>query len=215
MIRVIRWFSFRIDLRSHIVQKGGLLMDQRALRNIFGQFASGVTVVTCANAEGAPHGATVTAFTAISLEPRLCQVTLTRTSKACGYLDDAPFAVNILAADQLSTALHFAGRPQAVAPTWDDTGIAPALLGNAATLICRPWAEYDGGDHVIFVGEIVDASVDAEKDPLLFFRSTFHDLGDRSGSTAWNGCLDDPHSGWFDATTTFTPLPSQLARTAS
>ena len=34
-------------------------MDQRALRNIFGQFASGVTVVTCANAEGTPHGATV------------------------------------------------------------------------------------------------------------------------------------------------------------
>lgn len=64
MIRVIRWFSFRIDPQSHIVQEGGLPMDQRALRNIFGQFASGVTVVTCAGAEGTPHGATVTAFTA-------------------------------------------------------------------------------------------------------------------------------------------------------
>ncbi len=43
-------------------------MDQRTLRNIFGQFASGVTVITCANAAGEPHGATVTAFTAVSIE---------------------------------------------------------------------------------------------------------------------------------------------------
>ena len=71
-------------------------MDQRTMRNIFGQFATGVTVITCANNDGAAHGATVTAFTPISIEPRLCQVTLTRKSKACGYLDDAPFAVNIL-----------------------------------------------------------------------------------------------------------------------
>ncbi len=38
-------------------------MDQRTMRNIFGQFATGVTVITCANDEGTPHGATVTAFT--------------------------------------------------------------------------------------------------------------------------------------------------------
>ncbi|AZZ83086.1 hypothetical protein C5O27_20155 [Gordonia alkanivorans] len=63
-------------------------MDQRTMRNIFGQFATGVTVITCANDEGTPHGATVTAFTPISIEPRLCQVTLTRKSKACGYLDE-------------------------------------------------------------------------------------------------------------------------------
>ena len=61
-------------------------MEKRSLKNVFGQFASGVTVITCTNADGAPHGATVTAFTAMSLEPRLCQVTMTRKSKACGYL---------------------------------------------------------------------------------------------------------------------------------
>lgn len=187
-------------------------MDPRTLRNIFGQFASGVTVITCTNSEGTPHGATVTAFTSISMEPRLCQVTLTRNSKACGYLSNAPFAVNILGTDQLGTALHFAGRPQSTEPIWDGSGVAPALVGNAATLTCRPWAEYDGGDHVIFIGEIVDASVDVSKEPLLFYRSTFHDLGEPSASTAWDGCLDDPHSGWFDAAATFTPLPAQLAR---
>lgn len=190
-------------------------MDPRTLRNIFGQFASGVTVITCSNAEGTPHGATVTAFTAVSIEPRLCQVTMTRKSKACSFLTDAPFAVNILASDQLDTAMHFAGKPQRTEPSWDDTGIAPALAGNAATLICSPWASYDGGDHIIFIGEIVDAVVDSNKDPLLFYRSTFHDLGLASGTTAWNGCMDDPNSGWFDASTSFTPLHQSLADATS
>lgn len=190
-------------------------MDQHALRNIFGQFASGVTVITCSNAEGMPHGATVTAFTAVSIEPRLCQVTMTRKSKACSYLSDAPFAVNILASDQLDTAMHFAGKPQRTEPAWDNSGIAPALAGNAATLICAPWAAYEGGDHRIFIGEIQAAAVDTEKEPLLFYRSTFHDLGAQSGSSAWNGCLDDPSSGWFDAASSFTPLPQPLADIAS
>ncbi|OUC78995.1 flavin reductase family protein [Gordonia lacunae] len=191
-------------------------MDQRAMRNIFGQFASGVTVITCANADGEAHGATVTAFTAISLEPRLCQVTLTRKSKACGYLDDAPFAVNILASDQLDTAMHFAGKPQSPGPEWSSQWLVPALSGNAATLICSPWASYDGGDHIIYIGEIVDAVVDSSAEPLLFYRSTFHELGDRSGSAAYCGSLDDPHSRWFDASARFTPscVPVPVAASA-
>jgi flavin reductase (DIM6/NTAB) family NADH-FMN oxidoreductase RutF len=47
-------------------------MEKRSLKHVFGQFASGVTVITCATAEGEPHGATVTAFTAVSMDPRLC-----------------------------------------------------------------------------------------------------------------------------------------------
>ncbi|ETA08589.1 MULTISPECIES: flavin reductase family protein [Gordonia] len=180
-------------------------MDQRTMRNIFGQFATGVTVITCANDQGTPHGATVTAFTPISIEPRLCQVTLTRKSKACGYLDDAPFAVNILKSDQLDTAMHFAGKPQEHGPEWSSEWLVPALAGNAATLICNPWASYDGGDHVIYVGEIVGAHVDTEAEPLLFYRSKFHDLGETSGAAAYCGSLDDPHSRWFDATARFTP----------
>lgn len=185
-------------------------MEQRQLRNIFGQFASGVTVITCTDADGRPHGATVTAFTAISMEPRLCQVTLTRKSKACAYLSGAPFAVNILAADQVDTAMHFAGRPQAVEPDWAHGPTAPVLGGTAATLSCAPWREYDGGDHLIFIGEIVDAEASG-KDPLLYYRSTFHDLGSPSTSLAWSCGQDDPHRGWFDAQSSFTPLHLQPA----
>ncbi|WP_257955556.1 flavin reductase family protein [Nocardioides sp. B-3] len=75
-------------------------MEPRHLRNAFGQFATGVTVVTCTNADGEPHGATVNAFTAVSLEPAPAQVTLSRNAKACEYLAGQPFAINVLAADQ-------------------------------------------------------------------------------------------------------------------
>lgn len=180
-------------------------MDQRQLRDIFGEFATGVTVITCADHDGEPHGATVTAFTPISLDPPLCQVALTRRSKACAYLSDAPFTVNILAADQADTAMHFAGRPQLTEPIWTDGPTAPMLSGAATTLSCIPWREYDGGDHAIFIGEIVDV-VSTGKDPLLFHRSAFHDLGDRAGAAVWSGSADDPHSGWFDATVNFTPM---------
>ncbi|MBJ8342399.1 MULTISPECIES: flavin reductase family protein [Antrihabitans] len=180
-------------------------MEQRELRNIFGQFASGVTVITCKNSEGDAHGATVTAFTAVSMEPRLCQVTLTKKSKACAYLSGAPFAVNILAADQVDTAMHFAGRPQSPEPVWADGPTAPVICGASATLSCVPWAEYDGGDHIIFIGEIVEATTTL-KNPLLFYRSTFHDLGPTSATATWQGSMDDPEIGWFGASTSFTPF---------
>jgi flavin reductase (DIM6/NTAB) family NADH-FMN oxidoreductase RutF len=188
-------------------------MDPRELRNIFGRFASGVTVITCTSPAGRPHGATVTAFTSVSLDPPLCQVTLTRSSKACAYLSGAPFAVNVLAVDQTDTALHFAGRPQLATPAWADGPAAPILCGSAATLSCEPWAEYDGGDHLIFIGEVVDVAA-SDREPLIFYRGTFHHIGARSSAAAWKCSMDDPDSGWFDATTSFTPLHLLAGKTA-
>jgi flavin reductase (DIM6/NTAB) family NADH-FMN oxidoreductase RutF len=182
-------------------------LEQRTVRNAFGRFATGVTVVTCANDVGEPHGATVNAFTAVSLQPALCQVTLTRRSRACAFLDDAPFAVNVLAADQVATALHFAGRPQPIAPQWAEGPTAPVLVGNAATISCRPWRTYDGGDHVIVIGEVVDIAL-TDADPLLFFSGAFRALAVELSAVAWNGSLDCPDSGWFDASVSFTPLGS-------
>ena len=79
----------RFDFRY--AEKGHLMFDQRMLRDVFGRFTSGVTVITCRNADGQPHGATVSAFTAVSMDPALCQVTVTRKSKACGYLSGRRF----------------------------------------------------------------------------------------------------------------------------
>lgn len=190
------------------------MLDPRTIRNAFGRFATGVTVVTCAKDDGVPHGATVNAFTAVSLEPALCQVTLTRQSRACGYLEAAPFAINVLAADQLDTAWHFAGRPQQPEPAWADGPTAPVLVGNAATISCRPWRTYDGGDHLIVIGEVADLEV-TDADPLLFFGGRFRELAPPATGVHWGGSLDSVELGWFDATTSFTTLRRHDSRAAS
>ncbi len=182
-------------------------MDTRTLRSTFGRFATGVTVITCRTADGRAHGATVTAFTPISLDPPLVQVALTRTSKACEYLYDAAYAVNVLAADQRDLAMHFAGRPGSDPVPWRDGPTAPVLAGAAATISCRAWRADDGGDHVLFLGEVVDVTT-TEQPPLLFHDSAFHELGAQSSDVVWLGCQDDPHRGWFDESACFTPLPA-------
>ncbi|PWJ45784.1 NADH-FMN oxidoreductase RutF, flavin reductase (DIM6/NTAB) family [Quadrisphaera granulorum] len=184
------------------------------LRDAFNSFASGVTVVTCAREDGAPHGATISAFTAVSTEPALCQVTLTRTAKVCAHLDGQPFAVNVLAADQLRTALHFAGRPRDPEPEWAQGSVAPVLTGCAATISCLPWRTYDGGDHVIVIGEVVDAVVTGAA-PLVYHGGRFRELSAQLSDGHWQGSMDSPELGWFDASTTFTRLRPHQQRAAS
>lgn len=189
-------------------------LDQRRLRTALGRFATGVTVVTCTKDDGVPHGATVNAFTAVSLDPALCQVTVARRSRACRYLLDAPFAVNVLSAAQLDTAWHFAGLPQAPEPRWTEGPTAPVLVGNAATISCRPWRTYDGGDHVLVLGEVADLDV-TDADPLLFFAGRFRALAPPATGVHWGGSLDSPELGWFTSTSAFPALHPHTRRAAS
>ncbi len=177
-------------------------IDARQLRKAFGKVATGVTVVTCRTPDGTPHGATVNAFTAVSLDPPLAQVTLIRGNKASQYLEDAPFAINIMAADQLATCLHFAGKPMKDAPAWrSDEGI-PVLCGNAATIECKPWRIYDGGDHLIVIGEVIDLQIN-EADPLLFVSGKFREVGGFCGGSPWDASGDSLAMGWFEGSSSF------------
>jgi flavin reductase (DIM6/NTAB) family NADH-FMN oxidoreductase RutF len=184
-------------------------IDSRELRHTFGTFATGVTVVTTRTPDGVPHGATVNAFTAVSLEPPLAQVTLTRSSKAAQYLDGAPFAINILSAAQQDVALHFAGKPMQGAPEWVLDGGVPVLCGNAGTLECCPWNVYDGGDHIIVIGEVVSLEYDRTAEPLVFYGGKFRAMGELIDGAPWNLSGDGPDSGWFAGSRSFKALYSR------
>lgn len=186
-------------------EHSAVAMDPREVRNAFGKFATGVTVVTCRTPDGQPHGATVNAFTAVSLDPPLAQVTLIRGNKASEYLEEAPFAINIMSASQLEVCLHFAGKPMLKTPKWRDDGELPVLLGNAATIECTPWQTYDGGDHVIVIGEVQSLEVN-DVDPLLFVSGKFRDVGGFSGGAPWHGSGDSLAMGWFEGSTAFDPF---------
>ncbi len=177
-------------------------IDPRQLRNTFGTFATGVTVVTTTGNDGVPHGATVNAFTAVSLDPPLAQVTLTRQSKAAKYLENNRFAINIMAADQLDVAMHFAGRPMPTEPDFVLDGDVPILNGCAAVLECKPWNIYDGGDHIIVVGEVTRLDY-TTKSPLLFYAGKFREVGNFCEGTPWDHSADSLSSGWFAGAESF------------
>ncbi|MEW1981234.1 flavin reductase family protein [Citricoccus sp. NPDC079358] len=188
----------------HAVQPGDTV-DGKSLRKAFGKFATGVTVVTCQGPEGTPHGATVNAFTAVSMDPPLAQVTLIRGNKASEYLADRPFAINIMSEDQLATCLNFAGKPAKEPVQWRCEGEIPVLQGNAATIECKPWQVYDGGDHLIVIGEVIALEVN-DVDPLLFISGKFHHAGTLHGGAPWEASGDSIAHGWFEGSTSFRAI---------
>ncbi len=153
------------------------------LRACLSRFVTGVVVVSY-RAEGELRGLTVNSFTSVSLEPPLVLVSVARSARATGHLGRVPFSVNVLGAPQLDVARHFAGRPRdPVEVTWQSTGddLAPTLAGALATFRCRPWQSYDGGDHRLHLGHVMEAEVHNDGEPLLFDRGRFSDVGVGAG----------------------------------
>jgi flavin reductase (DIM6/NTAB) family NADH-FMN oxidoreductase RutF len=152
-------------------------IEPARLRSCLGRFATGVTVVTYEH-DDEPRGATVNAFSSVSLDPPLVLVSIARKARACPLLDGRPFSVNVLSSRQTGVAMTFAGRPddQAVI-VWERGRHAPRLRHTHATIECTPWTSYDGGDHVLYLGH-VEALAIRENEPLLFHGGTFHRRGE-------------------------------------
>jgi flavin reductase (DIM6/NTAB) family NADH-FMN oxidoreductase RutF len=147
-------------------------MDGRELRNCMGHFATGVTVVTC-DTEGGTHGLTANSFTSVSLDPPLVLVSVDKKTKALEFMKNNNFTVNILKEDQQDTAMHFAGRPLEEPPfEWEKGDLCNRLKSSLAYVECEPWAEYDGGDHVLYVGKVHQFKYN-DGSPLAYFCGKF------------------------------------------
>jgi flavin reductase (DIM6/NTAB) family NADH-FMN oxidoreductase RutF len=125
----------------------------RTLRSCLGRFATGVVVVTFDGPDG-PRGVTVNSFTSVSMEPPLVLVAVARGARSHDVLKGRPFCVNVLGAEQEPIARQFAGTGRGTA-VWVEDAAVPRLAGVLAHLECRPWRHYDGGDHTLFLGEVV------------------------------------------------------------
>ena len=138
-----------------------------------GQYAAGVTIVTM-NAGGEDHGFTASSFTSLSIDPMLVLVCVVKEQRSHDLIQDCKhFAVNILSGGQQDLGGKFASsktpdRFAGVDVTRAETG-APILPNNLAWVDCKLHSVLPGGDHSIFVGEVVDAAVPGEGDPLLYF----------------------------------------------
>ena len=157
-----------------------MTLDPDGFRSVLGRFASGVTVVTTIDGDGAGHGMTVSAFCSLSLNPPLILVCIDHTASMHDLLVPGhPFLVNILSAGQEALSRRFAdGDPP---NRFDGLGYQRATSGVPlldevlAWLECRVERTYVEGDHTIAVGRGEVAGARQER-PLLYYRGGYAQL---------------------------------------
>jgi len=158
--------------------------DARAFRDTLGAFATGVTVVTLPGIDGGgePIGVTVSSFNSVSINPPLVLFSIDKSSYSLPAFEAAShYAVNVLEESQeaLSNRFAMAGGDKWRGVDFEgwDTG-APILKGALAAFECAAHHQYDGGDHVIFVGRVLRMASLADARPLLYVRGHYTRLAD-------------------------------------
>ena len=154
----------------------------RNFRDALGHFATGVAIITTKGPNGAPIGLTVNSFASVSLDPPLVLWSLDRTSdRFTAFMQAEHYAVNILG-DANQTLSHrlsrkgeftLEGEPLRTGPHG-----APMLTCAIASFECRIEHRYEGGDHVIFVGRVLDFSHTSHGRPLVYYRGRYRVLAD-------------------------------------
>lgn len=151
-------------------------VTNQEFRAALGRFASGVTVVTTRDRAGHLHGITVSAFSSVSMNPPLVLICIEKTTGSHhAFVESGVFVVNILSADQSEVSNQFAFKHE---DKFDGIGYRlndaqlPVLDGCLAILNCRVVNSYDGGDHTIFVGEVLDTAI-AGNEPLIYWMGAY------------------------------------------
>jgi flavin reductase (DIM6/NTAB) family NADH-FMN oxidoreductase RutF len=157
------------EMQRAVTRNGAI--DQRALRNALGRFATGVTVVTTRAPSGKLEGITVNAFAALSLDPPLVLWSIRRTAPSLdSFVEAGHFAINVLGAHQHELARHFSTpRADKFATHIHEPGHGgcPVLADSLATFQCETANIVDGGDHLVFIGRVIDATY-RTGEPLIF-----------------------------------------------
>jgi len=146
--------------------------DFRDFRDALGCYPTGVAIITAPDGRGGHVGITANSFASLSLDPPLILWSLDKKAYSRDAFHTAGyFGINVLAADQVELSRHFSKRHMDKFASVDvelgQGGVA--LIENCvARFECRTHTTYDGGDHIIFVGEVLAFEYDATLPPLAF-----------------------------------------------
>jgi flavin reductase (DIM6/NTAB) family NADH-FMN oxidoreductase RutF len=154
------------------------VIDSTEFRRVLGHFATGVAIATTRMSNGDACGLTINAFCSVSLEPPLVLICVDRDADSHDCIRASGFyAVNVLEE----------GRGESLSRRFADWNVAEKLRGVAfreevtgaailedalAWVDCRVTAEHPGGDHTIFVGEVLKGDA-REGTPLLYYRGGY------------------------------------------
>jgi len=151
-------------------------LEPRSLRQLLGQYATGITVVTALDVNQRKIGMTANSFTSVSLDPPLI---LWNIAKSATHFEDFKqaeyFAINILNEDQYLESKHFSKSADDKFEGLDDVdeymGI-PILNKSLTTFVCRQYELHEAGDHYIIVGQI-EACRNQMGNPLVFHNGQY------------------------------------------
>ena len=154
--------------------------DSRDFRNALGCYPTGVTVVTAVGPRREIIGITANSFSSVSLDPPLVLFSLDRRAHSLtAFLSTQHFAVNVLSREQEALSNQFA---TALGEKWQgveyitwDSG-CPILKGALASFECKIRHTYQGGDHVILVGEVLKIIAELVGEPLLYLRGKYRKI---------------------------------------
>lgn len=145
------------------------------------RFPSGVVVVTTEDEDGTPHGFTASSLCSVSLEPPLLLVCLAHRARSYeAFARASRFAISMLAADQEHTALRFAG---GLGDKFAGGGLTRTPRGALvvsdalATLECLTTHRHQAGDHMVLIGQVIDAQTNSRLAPLVYVDRGFCAVG--------------------------------------
>jgi flavin reductase (DIM6/NTAB) family NADH-FMN oxidoreductase RutF len=152
-------------------------LEASDFRRVMSFWATGVSVVSAEGREG-PAGATANALSSLSLDPPLVLVSFDLSSRTLGAgRESERFCINVLAEGQEVVARIFATKKSQeekfAAIRHRSVRETPVIDGCLGFLVCSLDSEFGRGDHVIAIGRVLDARVDDEASPLLFYRSEY------------------------------------------
>lgn len=174
--------------------------DTSNIRRALGSFTTGVTVVTASGREAGDVGLTANSFNSVSLDPPMVLWSLAKSAGSLPVFTSAEyFAVHILSEDQQELSNRFAKRGidkfsgVEVERGPDDI---PLITDCTARFVCRTTYQYEGGDHIIFVGEVIEFC-HWQRPPLLFHGGQYGQLRNvrEEGSEALEGEVPDGSLG--------------------
>lgn len=148
--------------------------NSRKLRDAFGKFATGVTVITAHSADG-PVAIVANSFSSVSLDPALVLWSVDRAARRFPYFETADhYAIHVLSSEQhdvCKLAARDAHMLNSHPHALNADGV-PLIEHCLARFECRKVAAHDAGDHVIIVGQVQRTEM-RDGQPLTFFGGDF------------------------------------------
>lgn len=171
------------------IESGNPRVETDGFRRSLAEFATGVTVIAT-SVDGERFGLTSNSFASVSLEPPLVLWSICRESKSfAAFAACSHFAVNILAEDQIELSQRFARSGPDKFRDLDchaGEGGAPLFAGVAASFECVCSQTYEGGDHLVLIGEVLRYSR-YDRQPLLFVKGRYAVSADHPDTRVFAG----------------------------